>query len=138
MSILHRRAFMSYTPGPRQCRELPPDSPYIPEDKRVPAEPESALRAVAVEPPAASSEPSPEPFTAVVAIVKATVAETLREREEGRNRLNEIASLVRSLTYGDMVQLAEAIWTTNAGVELTQEALPAALHRWATKGRERE
>ena len=49
-----------------------------------------------------------------------------------RHPLDEIATLVRGLTYGDMIDLADAIWRVQPkGVFVTQENLPALLHRWS-------
>ena len=48
------------------------------------------------------------------------------------NRLNEIATLVLSLTYGEMIELANAVWDVQPeGAAITQENLPALLHRWS-------
>jgi hypothetical protein len=50
-----------------------------------------------------------------------------------RNRLNEIAVLVRTLTYGEMMELAHAIWKIRpAGGEVDQHSLPMMLHLWST------
>ena len=51
-----------------------------------------------------------------------------------RNRLNEIAALVRSLTYGEMMELAQAIWKIRPEGTATvdQTALPRMLHLWST------
>lgn len=58
--------------------------------------------------------------------------------QKGRNRLDEIAALVLALTYGEMIELADAIWQAQAeGLAITQENLPALLHRWS-KGRANE
>lgn len=130
MTILHRRSF--------ERRPLPADSPYIPPEARAPAEAEAAERAVAVEPPADSHEPRPEQrINAVTQVVKETI-DQLAERgllrlpaEANRNRLNEIASLVRFLTFGDMMELAEAIWNLKQEGEITQEMLPGMLHKWS-------
>jgi hypothetical protein len=49
-----------------------------------------------------------------------------------RNRLDQIADLVVFLTYGDMIELADAIWKAQPeGTAITQENLPALLHRWS-------
>src|SRR5215467_7323984 len=55
------------------------------------------------------------------------------EDELGRNRLNEIATLVRTLTYGEMMELAHAIWKIRPeGEEVDQYSLPMMLHLWST------
>ena len=58
----------------------------------------------------------------------------LRKLQEqlDRSRLDEIAALVLSLTYGEMIELANAIWKSQPdGPALTQETLPALLYRWS-------
>jgi hypothetical protein len=46
--------------------------------------------------------------------------------------LDEIASLVRGLTYGDMIELCETIWKAQPEASpVTLENLPALLHRWS-------
>jgi hypothetical protein len=58
----------------------------------------------------------------------------LRKLQEqlDRNRLDEIAALVLSLTYGEMIELADAIWKAQPeGSGITQENLSALLHRWS-------
>jgi hypothetical protein len=51
----------------------------------------------------------------------------------GRDRLNEIATLVRTLTYGEMMELAHAIWKIRPeGAEVDQYSLPMILHLWST------
>jgi hypothetical protein len=53
--------------------------------------------------------------------------------EFGRDRLNEIATLVRTLTYGEMMELAHAIWKIRPeGAEVDQYSLPMMLHLWST------
>jgi hypothetical protein len=53
--------------------------------------------------------------------------------ELGRNRLSEIATLVRTLTYGEMMELAHAIWKIRPeGEEVDQYSLPMMLHLWST------
>jgi hypothetical protein len=56
------------------------------------------------------------------------------EDELNRNRLNDIAALVRSLTYGEMMELAQAIWKIRPEGTATvdQHALPMMLHLWST------
>lgn len=58
----------------------------------------------------------------------------LRQMEAamGQKRLDEIAAVVRALTYGEMIELATAIWGCRGGKEVTEEELPAILHRWST------
>jgi hypothetical protein len=40
--------------------------------------------------------------------------------------------LVQALTYGEMIELAEGMWKVQPdGSTVTQENLPALLHRWS-------
>jgi hypothetical protein len=56
-----------------------------------------------------------------------------KPHEFGRDRLNEIATLVRTLTYGEMMELAHAIWKIRPeGAEIDQYNLPMMLHLWST------
>ncbi len=58
----------------------------------------------------------------------------LRKLQEQLDRkpLDEIAMLVQALTYGEMIELAEAMWKVQPeGTAVTQENLPALLHRWS-------
>jgi hypothetical protein len=49
-----------------------------------------------------------------------------------RRPLDEIASLVQGLTYGEMMELAEVLWKVQPeGSAVTQENLPELLHRWS-------
>src|SRR5215475_2271715 len=49
-----------------------------------------------------------------------------------RSRLDEIAGALRTLTYGEMLELAESMWKVNSqGSEITQSDLPNVLHRWS-------
>jgi hypothetical protein len=57
----------------------------------------------------------------------------LRKLEErlSRKPLIEIAILINGLTYGEMIELAEAMWKSQPeGLTITQDNLPALLHRW--------
>jgi hypothetical protein len=54
------------------------------------------------------------------------------EDELSRNRLNEIAALVRALTYGEMMDLAQAIWKTRPQGPIDQQSLPMMLHLWSS------
>jgi hypothetical protein len=52
--------------------------------------------------------------------------------ELGYSRLNEIAEAIRTLTYGEMLELAESMWKVNAqGSEMTESDLPKVLYRWS-------
>ena len=55
------------------------------------------------------------------------------EHELGRRRLDEIADVVRTLTYGEMMELAASMWNVKPeDSNLTEHNLPAVLHRWST------
>lgn len=54
------------------------------------------------------------------------------EAELGRKRLDEIADVVRALTYGEMMELAETMWSVRPDRgDLTETSLPATLYRWS-------
>lgn len=55
------------------------------------------------------------------------------EAELARRRLDDIAEVVRALTYGEMIEFAKAIWEArpNEVLPLTEENLPGVLHRMA-------
>lgn len=54
------------------------------------------------------------------------------EHELSRNPLNEIATMMRALTYGEMIELAQAIWKIRPeGEGVSQDSLPMLLHRWS-------
>ncbi len=49
-----------------------------------------------------------------------------------RTLLDEIATLVQGLTYGEMIELSEAMWKFRAERSgVTQENLPELLHHWS-------
>jgi hypothetical protein len=48
-------------------------------------------------------------------------------------QVNKVAKLVRSLTYGEMIDLAAGLLNAAADTEITEETLPAILHRWASQ-----
>ena len=50
------------------------------------------------------------------------------------NPLDDIATLVRSLTYGEMMDLAATLWKMRPeGKEVTVQELPGMWHRWSAK-----
>jgi hypothetical protein len=58
----------------------------------------------------------------------------LRKLQEqlSRKPLDEIATLVSVLTYGEMIELSEAIWRAQSERSaITLENFPALLHRWS-------
>ena len=49
-----------------------------------------------------------------------------------RRPIDEIATLIRALTYGDMIELAEGLWSAQAeGLDWSKDTLPSVLHRWS-------
>ena len=53
--------------------------------------------------------------------------------EPSHSRLDEIAEALRTLTYGEMLELAESLWKLNSqGSEITESDLPNVLYRWST------
>ena len=47
--------------------------------------------------------------------------------------LDEIATLIQGLTYGEMIELSEALWANRPnGLAVTLENLPELFHRWST------
>jgi hypothetical protein len=55
------------------------------------------------------------------------------EAELGRRRIDEIADVMRALTYGEMIELAESMWNIKPdNSELNEDNLPAVLYRWST------
>jgi hypothetical protein len=56
----------------------------------------------------------------------------LDNSEPGHSRLDEIAEALRSLTHGQMLQLAESMWKVNSqGSGITESDLPNVLYRWS-------
>jgi hypothetical protein len=48
------------------------------------------------------------------------------------SRLDEIADALRTLTYGEMLELAESMWKINSqGSDITESDLPNLLYRWS-------
>ena len=59
------------------------------------------------------------------------------EEQLARGRLDEIAALIRALTYGEMIELAEGLCSVmcnvnGQGSEISKDNLPGLLHRWST------
>jgi hypothetical protein len=52
--------------------------------------------------------------------------------QPGHSRLDEIAQALRTLTYGQMIELAESMSKVNPqGSEITESHLPNVLYRWS-------
>jgi hypothetical protein len=51
------------------------------------------------------------------------------------NPIDKVAELTRSLTYGDMIDLAAELCKAAGDAEISIETLPAVLHRWASETR---
>jgi hypothetical protein len=116
--------------SPDRSRPVLPDD-YKPKALRLAAAapmPSAAVPAMAPPAPVPTAEEmaSQEPALPVVDLRKL-------EAEMGRKRLDEIADVVRLLTYGEMMELAESMWNVRPGdTELTESNLPAVLYRWST------
>jgi len=118
-----------------RSRSALPDS-YKPRALRLaaaepPAVPDDLLRSD--EPRSESGTPRGDPARPGLREVGAPVVDLRKlEAELGRKRLDEIADVVRALTYGEMMELAESMWSVrpDAG-ELTETNLPATLYRWS-------
>jgi hypothetical protein len=58
----------------------------------------------------------------------------LRKLQEAlaRRPLDEIADLVRALTFGEMIEFSDAVWAAQpGGTSITRENLPRLLHHWS-------
>jgi hypothetical protein len=64
------------------------------------------------------------------------LASELRKAPVETKQLDKMAELIRSLTYGEMIDLAAGLLKVADG-EITGEAFPAILHRWASEHRNR-
>ena len=54
------------------------------------------------------------------------------EQHQTAAPLDDIAALVQNLTYGEMIELSEAMWTNRPnGLAVTLENLPELFHRWS-------
>jgi len=59
----------------------------------------------------------------------------LRRRAEQLERrpIQEIANLIRNLTYGEMIELAEGLWSVHpAASGISKDSLAGLLYRWST------
>jgi len=85
-----------------------------------------------------SDEGEPEPLDddAEVACDEANATLKTAADDVYRNRIDEIALLVQSITYGEMIEVAEAMWKAQpTDTAITQENLPKLLHQWAKSRR---
>jgi len=74
------------------------------------------------------------PVSRYQAIEHQTRTDTRPPSATEANPLDEIALLVRSLTYGEMMDLAAALWKVKPeGKDLDGETLPGTLHRWSNE-----
>jgi hypothetical protein len=95
---------------------------YLSSQPLAPAQPAPVQPSAPAEDAAAQEPPAPP----VVDLHKL-------EAELGRKRLDEIADVVRALTYGEMIELAESMWNVKPDdSELNERSLPAILYRWST------
>jgi hypothetical protein len=93
--------------------------------------------------PERASSPEADVYRTINVLNDSLMAELEQRLKEPETApLDAIAALVGSLTYGEMVLLAEQLWncrlTTLSMTEtpLTADNLAPTLHRWATTGRE--
>jgi hypothetical protein len=57
--------------------------------------------------------------------------------EPSRSRLDEISKVIRTLTYGEMLELAASMWRVNShGSDISESDLPGVLHRWSASPRQ--
>jgi hypothetical protein len=76
----------------------------------------------------------PESEVMPTAVSNASPHDTRPPSAMAANPLDNIATLVRLLTYGEMMDLAAAVWKAKPdGKELDGETLPGTLHRWSAK-----
>jgi hypothetical protein len=80
-----------------------------------------------------AAETAPETVSRRMEDEMAAIVKLPRFQEpQGRKRLDEIAAVMLSLTYGEMIEMADALWRAQPeGSAITQENLPALLHRWS-------
>jgi hypothetical protein len=77
---------------------------------------------------AALREPAAEEVDGERSVSLQRLADALERRP-----VDEIAVLIRALTYADMIELAEGIWNAQPeGVNIAKDTLPSVLHRWST------
>jgi hypothetical protein len=63
---------------------------------------------------------------------KASTSRNLPAIQEEPGPLDQIANLVLALSYGQMMEMCDAIWNDHpANSPVTQEKLPPLVHRWA-------
>jgi len=53
------------------------------------------------------------------------------EEELKPNRLEEIAALMRALTYGEMMRFCQDLWKSRPDGALDEHSLPMMLHLWS-------
>jgi hypothetical protein len=116
--------------APDRGRGAVPES-YKPRALRLAVPAPERLPAALAPPP---QEPASLPTNEELASQEPPVVDLGRlEAELGRKRLDEIAGVVRTLTYGEMLELAESMWNVRPGdTELNEHNLPALLYRWST------
>jgi hypothetical protein len=49
------------------------------------------------------------------------------------NRIDEIAEIIRALTYAEMIKFASALWSLRGQGKVNGETLPMILHAWTRK-----
>jgi hypothetical protein len=74
-----------------------------------------------------SSHPVPAPLNSPILNLRGHNDET------SHSRLDQIAEALLTLTYGEMLELAESMWKANSqGSAITESNLPKVLYLWST------
>lgn len=74
---------------------------------------------------------TPEPLDDIQHRINIAVDLEKLERSVQRKPIVEIKNLIGSLTYGEMIEAATAIWGAKGDAEVSEASLPAILHRWS-------
>jgi hypothetical protein len=113
--------FPKRTPTPRELDTRPIPSDYRPKRMRF------------LDTSDGEDDPRDQDYSEASMEISGQVSLHKLEDELSRNRLSEIATLMRTLTYGEMMELAHAIWKIRPeGEEVDQYSLPMMLHLWST------
>jgi len=77
------------------------------------------------------TEPNALDIPAIIEVDMQNHRNPWKSQQQSPTPLDDIATLVRSLTYGEMIELCEAMWKIRSEGDLTEKNLPALLHRWS-------
>jgi hypothetical protein len=87
------------------------------------------LNAIGLAPKTAGMAKKRKPTRPVRWGIHKLAAKPTHRNELVHSRLDEIAKAIRTLTYGEMLELAEAMWkVTSRGSEITESDLPGRRH----------